>query len=182
MHLLESINLDNLTTEQKAFLPFSLGVHAVLSNKGGEIAFLHNVESNYHLLPGGAVEKKEDVQDVLTSECLRQTGQNINILEAIGATIEYRKKDKFTQETHCYLAKVTEAKVPDKREGNEKKNPPTPSDGGKEEEESLELSWTTLSEAISLTERDSSHDYIGKFISARTLVFLKEAKRLKEAS
>ncbi|MDQ5955696.1 MAG: hypothetical protein QG621_700 [Patescibacteria group bacterium] len=78
----------------------------VLFNEVGEIALLGNKVNSFFLLPGGGIEQGESVLDGTKRECREETGCEIEILNVLGITEDFRSRDS----KHCisfgYSAKV----------------------------------------------------------------------------
>lgn len=138
---------------------------AVLFDKDNKIAFLNVSKQNYHKLPGGGVDKGENLEQALRRELLEETGCKAEILQEIGEIVEYRDYDKRHQISYCWIAKVV----------GEKGKVSFVHD---EIDDGFELIWVTLDEAIELLKNDKPKDNQGHFIIARDLIILEEAKKL----
>lgn len=159
-----SIGLDE---KEKFGVPYNLrkAARAVIFNDKNEIALLYVSKDNYHKLPGGGFESGEDVETALRRECLEETGSEIEIIDEIGLTIEYRNYKNLLQISYCYIAKsVGELSQP-----NFDKN---------ELENGFQLVWTGLDEAISVLSSEHPNVSDGKYMNMRELAILKEAKRI----
>lgn len=138
---------------------------AVILNTDGTIAMQFTEGRGSHKLPGGGAEEDESIQDALRREIKEEVGCEIEVVEPIGITIEYRKKYELLQISYVYLAKVKGAiGAPQFDEG--------------EVEDGMVSFWTDIDTAISLTKNDVPKDYEGKFIQKRDLTILEEAKIL----
>ena len=139
---------------------------AVFDNEKN-IAILKVGKHNYHKLPGGGVEEGENLAMALAREILEEIGCKISVVGEVGKIIEYRDKWNLEQESYCYLAKLVSKKGQ--------------SDFTKEEKENgFAVLWVSLNEAIEKIKKDQPDDYEGKFIKARDLCFLEEAKKMLE--
>ena len=164
MKQLKLIQFKNLTLEERKDYRFRKAVRAVVFDSDNKIGLLQVTKNNYHKLPGGGIEKGEDIVDALRRECLEEIGCQINIGKELGIIIEYRDKIKVKQESHCYIAEVAGSK------GN-------PSFTKKEKNKGFKVKWIFLKEAIKKLESDNPNDCQGKFIQIRDLTYLKEADK-----
>jgi 8-oxo-dGTP diphosphatase len=161
MEKLKTLNPENIPADTIKRFRTRNAARAVLFD-GPSIALLHVTKLNYHKLPGGGVEKGEDMAAALKRECLEEVGTEIEAGKEVGSIVEYRGKFHLVQTSHCYLARV----VGDKGE---------PSFTQSEIDEGFGLMWTTPKEAVRLLKKDVPTDYEGKFIIERDLVFLERA-------
>ncbi|MBT4277544.1 NUDIX domain-containing protein [Candidatus Falkowbacteria bacterium] len=134
---------------------------AIVYNNDRKIALLFVSRDNYHKLPGGGIEKGEDIKIALNREILEEVGAEINVLDEIGATIEYRDEFEQLQISYCY-------------EANQKGDLTDANFTEKEKNSGFKIKWVNLDEAIKLLEKDKPVNYVGKFIRHRDLLFLKE--------
>ena len=81
---------------------------AVLLDESGRVALLHSSKRNYYKLPGGGVEKNEDMSRALARELLEEVGAEAEVTGEIGRVEEWRdNSDKqLHQVSDAYLAKV----------------------------------------------------------------------------
>lgn len=133
---------------------------AIVFNEANKIALLNVSKDNYHKLPGGGIEKDEDIITALRRELMEEVGVEINVLNELGMIIEYRNEFKQLQISYCYLCKVI---------GEYKETSFTE----EEKDNGFILGWVSLNEAISILEKDNPEKYMGKFIKERDLEFLK---------
>ncbi|WP_097025961.1 NUDIX hydrolase [Clostridium peptidivorans] len=133
---------------------------AIVFNEANKIALLNVSKDNYHKLPGGGIEKDEDIITALRRELMEEVGVEINVLNELGMIIEYRNGFKQLQISYCYLCKVIGEYQETSFTEEEKDN-------------GFILEWVSLNEAISILEKDSPEKYMGKFIKERDLEFLK---------
>ena len=140
---------------------------AVAFDEDNRMPVLFVGKHGYHKLPGGGIETGEDVMQALAREMKEETGCSIEVTGEIGTIVEYRTEWNIKQTSHCYLGKIV-SKGETAFDDGEKKN-------------NFKLVWMTLDEAIEALEKDQPANYYdGGFIRERDLVFLKQAKILKE--
>jgi 8-oxo-dGTP diphosphatase len=133
-------------------------VRIILYNKD-KIALLNVRKDNYHKLPGGGVEKGEDLQQSLKREVLEETGCKVEDIKELGEIVEYRNEYALKQTSYCYTGKL---------KGKTGKNNLTET----EKKAGFKLQWTSVKEAISLLEKENPKDYTAKFIVKRDLKIL----------
>lgn len=136
---------------------------AVIFNEENKIAILNVSNDNYHKLPGGGIEKDEDIITALRRELMEEVGVEVDILNELGMIIEYRDSFKQLQISYCYLCKVVGEYQETSFTEEEKNN-------------GFILEWVSLNEAISILEKDNPEKYMGKFIRERDLEFLKNVR------
>lgn len=169
MRLLKTIKHGDLfspcDSESKETAKIRKAVRAVVFDGENNIALLKVAEHDYHKLPGGGVEKGEDLSRALAREMVEEIGCKIAVDGKVGRIIEHRDKWNLEQESDCYLAKlVGEKGQPDFTE--------------KERENGFVVVWASLEEAIEKIKKDQPDDYEGKFIQVRDLCFLEEVKKM----
>ena len=165
MELLQEIaNEDVGISNKKVKYILRKTARAVLFHDG-KIALLYVAKHKYHKIPGGGVEKGENIKQALEREILEETGCKAKIKQEIGKIIEYRDNFGLKQISHCFLADVAKKTNLTSFTRSEKSN-------------GFELKWTTLSKAISVLAKDKPDNYEGKFIVKRDLAFLKKAEQM----
>ena len=139
---------------------------AIVFDKDNNIAMLHATNKNYHKLPGGGVEKGEDIIKALRREMLEEIGCEINDIKELGIIEEYRNQFSLHQLSYCFIANLDGEKGTPHLEEDEK------ADG-------FETVWLNIDTAIKISEGEVNRGhYEGTFITTRDLCFLKEAKKI----
>ena len=156
MNQLGFIDFDNLTSEQIAKLKPRYAARAVVFDNEGNVALLNVSRHHYHKLPGGGVERSEDIPAALHRECQEEIGCSVTVTSELGFVLEYR--GGLRQESYAYLARVNGAKGKPKFTQEEIEN-------------GFKGVWVNPDEAIGLLESDKPDDYFGKYIQARDLIF-----------
>lgn len=131
--------------------------------KGQKMALLYVSNENYHKLPGGGIEKGENLEEALDREILEEVGVTIEKIKELGRIEECREQHKLKQISYCYTAKVKEDKGELSLTDEEK-------------EEGFELKWVTIDEALNLMKKDIPKDYLGTYVKARDISILEYAK------
>jgi 8-oxo-dGTP pyrophosphatase MutT (NUDIX family) len=161
MKQLGFIDFDNLTPQQIAELKPRYAARAVVFDNQGKVALLNVSNHYYHKLPGGGIEKGEDIAAALQRECQEEIGCSVTVTNELGFILEYR--GGLRQESYAYLASVNGMKD-------------SPQFTLEEIESGFKGVWVNLDDAIGLLESDKPDDYTGKYIQARDLIFLREAR------
>lgn len=138
---------------------------AIVFDKDNNIALLHATNKSYHKLPGGGVEKGEDIIQALKREAIEEIGCEIDNIKELGIIEEYRNKFSLHQLSYCFTANLK----------GEKGTPQLEAD---ELEDGFETVWLNIDDAIKTieNEKDLEH-YDGRFITRRDLIFLREVKK-----
>jgi 8-oxo-dGTP diphosphatase len=137
---------------------------AVVLNQSGQVALLWVGKNNYHKLPGGGVENKEDIRQALERELLEEIGCKAVVENEIGEIIEFRDQWRLKQTSYCFIARQTGEHV-------------LPAFTEQELEDGFEIKWVDdFDTAIELVKNDSPLSYEGDFIQKRDLLFLETAK------
>lgn len=138
---------------------------AVVFNDKNEVALFFVSKYGFHKIPGGRLEKNENIVDALKREIIEEVGAEIEIICELGKILEIADKHSLKQISYCYSVKVIGELSPQKFEDYEI------SDGYK-------LEWIPLEKAIEImNKKNKSDNYVGKFTEIRDLIFLKEAKK-----
>ncbi|MBM7869531.1 ADP-ribose pyrophosphatase YjhB (NUDIX family) [Clostridium pascui] len=153
-------DITNKETYEEISYKIRKASRAVVFNKQNKIAILNVSNDNYHKLPGGGIERDEDIITALRRELIEEVGVEVDVLNELGMIIEYRDNFKQLQISYCYLCKVVGEYQETSFTEEEKDN-------------GFILEWVSLNEAISILEKDNPEKYMGKFIRKRDLEFLK---------
>lgn len=138
--------------------------------KDGEIALLNVTTKKYHKLPGGGIEKDEEIEKAFKREVKEETGWNCNIVDQNPVTIEYRNRIKVLQISYVFVAKAigkpTEQQL----------------DEG-EIQDGHELEWIPIEKVEGLLSSEKPVGYEDKFIILRDLNIFRHYKdKLKAIS
>lgn len=153
-------DITNKETYEEISYKIRKASRAVVFNEENKIAILNVSNDNYHKLPGGGIEKDEDIITALRRELIEEVGVAVDVLNELGMIIEYRDNFKQLQISYCYLCRVVGEYQQTSFTEEEKNN-------------GFILEWVSLNEAISILEKDNPGKYMGKFIRKRDLEFLK---------
>ena len=118
------------------------------------------------LLPGGGLEAGESFEEASVRECKEEAGYDIQIIDTLSFTEEFRAEEGRHQITYCFIAKVVgEQSTPTSIE---------------EEEQGFIFEWLSVEDAISLLEKQKTtftkKDYNGCFNVRTQLAFLSAYK------
>ena len=74
-----------------------LASRGIVLNKQGKIALQNKTKKNEFKLIGGGMESREEPKEAFKREVLEETGCEIEIIEELGITEEYRSQKNFKQ-------------------------------------------------------------------------------------
>ena len=114
-----------------------LGARGIVIREDGKIAIFNKSNKNEYKLPGGGLEGYEKTEEAFKREVLEETGCEIEIIEALGATEEYKSLNNFKQISYVYVGKV----LKDTKQLNVTE---------KEKDEGAKLLWETPENALKL--------------------------------
>src|SRR3989344_4551802 len=83
-----------------------LTVKAIALDSDGKIGLVGNRQNDFLQLPGGGVDKFEDITESLKRECLEEIGCSVLLVSEIGCIDDYRSRDKKHCINYCYVVKV----------------------------------------------------------------------------
>ena len=156
------INLENVSEQESSTYRIREAARAVVFDENEKVALLHATKNGYYKLPGGGIEKGEDISKALERECQEEIGCDIEVEKELGLIIEYRKKFNLKQTSYCYIAKLSGKKG-------------TPHLMESEIEEGFETVWFPLEEAYRVVSQSKPTIYEGPYMVARDSAFLSAA-------
>lgn len=83
-----------------------LGARGIVIREDGKIAIFSKSNKNEYKLPGGGLEGKEKPEEAFKREVLEETGCEVEIIECLGTTEEYKTFDNFKQISYVFVGKV----------------------------------------------------------------------------
>lgn len=87
-----------------------LTVKAIVLDLDGKIGLVGNKQNDFFQLPGGGVDKTENLIEGLKRECLEEIGCFISDIKEVGCIDDYRPRDKKHCINYCYIVKVFKEK------------------------------------------------------------------------
>ena len=139
---------------------------AIVLNENNGVYLLKVSLHNYHKLPGGGVDRGEDIKSALARECMEEIGCEVDIIKDVGKIVEYLDGFRLIQTSYCFLAKHVGRQVASSLEK------------GEIAEGFVQVKAKNIDEAIRLLEQDQPDNYEGHFIKIRDTALLKAAKEL----
>jgi 8-oxo-dGTP diphosphatase len=160
------INPENVTEAEAAGYKVRKAARAIVFDDSGQVALLHATKTYYFKLPGGGMENGEDEETALKRECKEEIGCDIKIIEALGSTLEYRKKYGLKQTSYCFFAEVVGKKgIPHLEQD--------------EINEGFEAVWLPLADALKKVRESKPTVYEGLFMVPRDIALLEAAVKEK---
>ena len=114
-----------------------LGARGIVIREDGKIAIFNKSNKNEYKLPGGGLEGEEKPEEAVKREVLEEIGCEIEIIETLGITEEYKSLNNFKQISYVYIGKV----LKDTKQLNVTE---------KEKDEGAKLLWETPEKALEL--------------------------------
>lgn len=114
-----------------------LGARGIVIREDGKIAIFNKSNKNEYKLPGGGLEGEEKPEEAFKREVLEETGCEVEIIECLGTTEEYKTFDNFKQISYVFVGKV----IKDTEQLNVTQ---------KEKEEGAKLLWETPQNGLKL--------------------------------
>lgn len=127
---------------------------------GNTLALLYVSNFNYFKLPGGGIEKDENIEIAFTRETLEEVGCKVKDVKIFGKIIEYRDQFKLKQISYVLTGKVDGEIGPTNLEQSEI-------------DEGFELKWIPIDKAIGIMQSSKPTNYEGQFIVKRDLFILR---------
>ncbi|MFA6355353.1 MAG: NUDIX domain-containing protein [Candidatus Paceibacterota bacterium] len=164
MKQIKLINPENVTEEETNDYKVREAARAIVVDKDGKVAMLHVSKENYYKLPGGGVEKGEDILLALKRECKEEIGCEIEVTSELGMITECRKMFGIKQISYCYMAKLKGEKG-------------TPDFTKKESSKGFKEVWFSYEEAVKAMKESQATSKEGRiYIVPRDTFILEEAK------
>ncbi len=160
-------NLDISNSKAKTLGDWNvrIAVRAVLLNNKNKIALMYIAKYDVYKLPGGGIDKGENLNTAFTREMLEETGCEAKRTKNIGITIEKRDKWKLFQVSHCFIASAKKMKNLELTD--------------EEKTSGFSLHWIkSINQALKLVSKNKSKRYDDKYIKARDCSILQKAKEL----
>lgn len=82
------------------------GARGIIIREDGKIAIFNKSNKNEYKLPGGGVDKGEDIKEAFKREALEETGCEIEIIDELGTIEEHKSLDNFKQISYLFVGKV----------------------------------------------------------------------------
>ena len=162
MKLLKTINPANIPDNVASAWQHREAARAVVFDENGKVGLLYVSKFNHYKLPGGGIETGEDKRQALDREVEEELGVEVEVLDEVGAVIEYRDRFKQHQISFCFTAKVVSSKN-------------SPNFTAVERDAGFEVKWVTPQQAEQLLNLRETDDYLGRIIEERDFCFLKAA-------
>lgn len=83
-----------------------LGARGIVIREDGKIAIFNKRNRNEYKLPGGGIEGEEEPEIAFKREVLEETGCEVEIIECLGTTEEYKSLNNFKQISYVFVGKV----------------------------------------------------------------------------
>ena len=145
-----------------------LGARGIVIREDGKIAIFNKSNKNEYKLPGGGLEGEEKPEEAFKREVLEETGCEIEIIETLGITEEYKSLNNFKQTSYVFVGKV----LKDTKRLNVTE---------KEKDEGAKLLWETPEKALELIAECFDKLVASKYesIYSTKFVVLRDSKILK---
>lgn len=146
-----------------------LGARGIVIREDGKIAIFNKSNKNEYKLPGGGLEGKEEPEEAFRREALEETGCEIEIIECLGTTEEYKSLNNIKQISYVFVGKV----LKDTKQLNMTE---------KEKDEGAKLLWETPEKALELIIKSYNELVASKYNSvyATKFVVLRDRKILEK--
>ncbi len=141
----------------------------IVFDKENNFALLHSRSKNYHKIPGGGIERGEEIVKALEREMLEEIGCKINNIRELGVIEEYWDKLSIHQLSYYFIADIDGEKGIPRFEAHEL-------------EDDFEILWVNIDTAIKILQEEGTktENYRGKFINTRDIFCLIETKKIMD--
>ena len=145
-----------------------LGARGIVIREDGKIAVFNKSNKNEYKLPGGGLEGEEEPEEAFLREVLEETGCEVDIIECLGMTEEYKSLNNFKQISYVFVGKV----LNNTRQLNLTE---------KEKDEGAKLLWETPERALELITKCYNELVASKYESvyATKFIVLRDIKILE---
>lgn len=145
-----------------------LGARGIVIREDGKIAIFNKSNKNEYKLPGGGLEGEEEPEKAFKREVLEETGCEVEIIQSLGITEEYKSLNNFKQISYVFVGKV----LKDTKQLNVTE---------KEKDEGAKLIWETPEKALELITKCYNELVASKYESvyATKFVVLRDRKILE---
>ena len=82
------------------------GARGIVVRDDGKIAVFNKANKNEYKLPGGGLEGNETPEEAFKREVLEETGCEVEIIDNLGITEEYKSFNDFRQTSYVFVGKV----------------------------------------------------------------------------
>lgn len=146
-----------------------LGSRGIVLREDGKIAVFNKSNKNEYKLPGGGLEGNENPEEAFKREVLEETGCEVEIIDNLGTTEEYKSIDNFKQISYVFVGKVKK----DTKKLNITK---------KEQDEGSKLLWEEPQKALELIKKSFNELVASKYASiySTKFVVLRDRKILEK--
>lgn len=145
-----------------------LGARGIVIREDGKIAIFNKSNKNEYKLPGGGLEGEEEPEKAFKREALEETGCEVEIVQNLGITEEYKSLNNFKQISYIFVGKV----LKDTKQLNVTE---------KEKDEGAKLLWETPEKALELITKCYDELIASKYESvyATKFIVLRDRKILE---
>lgn len=148
-----------LGTDGLSSAPPHRKARAILRNPRGELALTHEAAFGIYVLPGGALEDEESVEEALRRELREETGCRVLRVRELGCVEENRAHSNSVHLSYYFVVDTDTETF-------------TPSLTAEEERAGVTVAWVPFEEARSLITEERCSTPQQKFLRARDLAAL----------
>ena len=95
-----------LTPQEMNNYRIRVAARGIVLSEDGKIALQNKSNKNEYKLVGGGMEENEIPQKAFQREVLEEAGCEIEIIQLLGTTEEYKSKQNLKQISHIFVARV----------------------------------------------------------------------------